>query len=313
MIHLLSSGIVLESGGRMEIRQLEMLLAVVEMHGYVQAGKHLHISHSAIHRQIRMLEQELGERIFVRTGRTVRLTETGHRLTDLARRIKLEISSVEMQIKDMQTLVSGRLRIGTGTTTLVFFLLPVIERFRAEYPGVDIHLVTGTADQLIRELQAGNLDLGLVSEPPEGFPLEQNVRYQRLFTEEFVVAVSKLHPLARQKVIQWSELAKVSLILFTRASRIRRLIDSHFQKAGVEPRVLAELENEEAIEKMIEINLGAGFLSLSRARSEHLHYLRTAGGTVVLKTALVSSDSYVPRKTREFLRSCGEHAATLKS
>lgn len=288
-----------------------MLLAVAEMHGYVRAGEHLHISHSAIHRQIRMLEQELGDRVFVRTGRTVQLTETGHRLIDLARTIKREISNVELQIKDMQVLVGGRLRIGTGTTTLVFFLPPVIERFRAQYPGVDIHLVTGTADQLIQELQAGNLDLGLVSESPEGFPPERNVRYQRLFTEEFVVAVGKLHPLARRKAIQWSELAQVPLILFTRASRVRRLIDSHFQKALVEPQVLIELENEEAIGKMIEINLGAGFLSLRRARSEHLHYLRTAGGTVVLKTASVSSDSYVPRKTREFLRLCGEHAASL--
>ena len=105
----------------MEIRQLEMLITVVERKGYLHAGEHLHISHSAIHRQIRLLEEELRDKVFVREGRTVHLTEAGKLLFDLASKITREVTAVKQQVKDQQRLFNGNLRIGTGTTALVFF------------------------------------------------------------------------------------------------------------------------------------------------------------------------------------------------
>jgi molybdenum-dependent DNA-binding transcriptional regulator ModE len=102
----------------MELRQLEMLLAVAEEGSYVQAGKRLNISHSAIHRQIRLLEEEVRERVMVRTGRNVEVTEAGKLLVSLARRVERDITHTSAEVRELSNLQSGTLRIGTGTRTI---------------------------------------------------------------------------------------------------------------------------------------------------------------------------------------------------
>ncbi len=296
----------------MEIRQLEMLLTVVEKKGYVNAGQHLHLSHSAIHRQIRLIEEEIGEKVFVRSGRTMRLTETGKLLVDLAVRVKHEVHAALRQIKDMDQLVSGRLRIGTGTTTLLFFLPPVLEAFRRKYPGLEMQIITGGADSVIQEIQAGNLDLGLVSEPREGWNKERGLHYERLYGEEFILAVSRKHRLAKRKQIPWSELRDVPLISFPKTTRVRHLIDAHFEKGRVVPKIAMELENEEAIEKMIEISLGAGFIAKRRILKSKLHSLQVGDNPIVLQIAAVRSDSYTPRSIIEFMALCRDRATLHK-
>src|SRR5215472_8343189 len=117
----------------MELRQLQMLLAVAEEGSYIQAGKRRNISHSAIHRQIRLLEEELEEHLLVRAG--------------LSRRVERDIAHTSAELRELSNLQSGTLRIGTGTTMLVFSLPEVLNRFRTEFPGVTVHVMTGTADQ----------------------------------------------------------------------------------------------------------------------------------------------------------------------
>jgi DNA-binding transcriptional LysR family regulator len=286
-----------------------MLLTVVEKKGYVNAGEHLHLSHSAVHRQIRLIEEELGEKVFVRSGRNVRLTETGKLLVELAGRVQQEVAAALRQIKNADQLVSGTLRIGTGTTTLLFFLPPILETFRRKHPGFELRIVTGAADHLIQEIQAGNLDVGLVSEPREGWTREKHLHYERLYGEEFILAVSKRHPFARRKLIAWSELKDVPIISFPRTTRVRHLIDAHFEKARVTPRIAMELENEEAIEKMIEISLGAGFIAKRRTLKGKLHSLQVGDAPIVQPIAAVRNDAYTPRSVSEFMALCREQAA----
>src|SRR6185312_9528428 len=97
----------------MELRQLQLLLTVIESGGYTPAGKLLNVSHSAIHRQIRMLEQELDCHLLARCGRRVDATEPGRLLADLALQIQLEIADVRRRIDNLSNLRKGSLRIGT--------------------------------------------------------------------------------------------------------------------------------------------------------------------------------------------------------
>ena len=288
----------------MDLRQLDMLTAVVVQGGYEKAGKHLHISHSAIHRQIRLLEEELGAKLFVRTGRSVQLTEVGRRLIDLAHKMRQEMASAEQQIRDMQQLVTGHLRIGTGTTTLIFFLPAILEEFRNKYPGVELYIVTGTADQLISQLQEGDLDIGLVSEPVEVWPAEHNLCYERLYEEEFAIVASDQNPLAKRQSVTWADLKNVPLISFPRASRIRLLIDSFFRQENIIPRIMMELENEEAIEKMILVTGGVGFIAKRRVSNSQLRILPVGNEPIVLNIASVHRRTYLSRSAQEFMRIC---------
>src|ERR1700744_5962051 len=129
-----------------------MLSAVVEEGSYQRAGYRLHISHSAIHRQIRLLESELATRILARKGKRGELTETGRILEDLSRRIRQDMTSVLQEIRDVNALRSGRIRIGTGTSMLTFFLPRVLEQFRSRFPGVTVQILTGTAEGVVTEI-----------------------------------------------------------------------------------------------------------------------------------------------------------------
>jgi len=141
----------------MNLRQLEMLLAVVQHGGYTNAGKALHVSHSSIHRQVRILEEELRCRVLERAGRHVEVTEAGRVLMRVAQQIELVIADARRQIADLDQLRSGALRIGSNTNVLIFFIAPVLKRFRKEHPQVDVSIMTNTADRLFEEIAAGGL------------------------------------------------------------------------------------------------------------------------------------------------------------
>jgi DNA-binding transcriptional LysR family regulator len=289
----------------MELRQLQMLLAVAEVGSYIQAGKRLNISHSAIHRQVRLLEEELEEHLLVRAGRNVELTEAGRLLVGLSRRVERDIAHTGAELRELSNLQSGTLRIGTGSTMLVFSLPEVLNRFRTEFPGVTVHVMTGTADQVIADIESGNLELGIIYLPSDLPERRQSVQYELLYAEEFVFAVGKGHPLARLSAVTLRDIARYPFISYSKTSYVRRSIERLFQRADVHPTVIMELENEEAMEKMIEINMGIAVLAKRRAVSDRIHYLRARELAVQCDVALVlPKTDYLPRATREFARVC---------
>lgn len=289
----------------MDLRQLEMLLAVVDAGSYAKAGEDLHVSHSAIHRQVRLLEQEVGDRILVRSGRRVELTETGEILLQLGRRLRQEVTAAERQIKERNHLNSGHLRIGTGTMMLVFFLPPVLDQFRKEYPGIEVQVRTGTSDFVLEGIQKGDLDAGVVLASSDVRPPAGSLIREVLYQAEFVLAVSKNHPLANKKTVSLEKLIEHPFIMHPKTTSVRRILDRICAEAGLTPKVSMELENEEAMETMIEINMGVALLSKRRAISDHLHYLRITGRRIYCDVSLVFADrEYIPRTVEEFSRIC---------
>jgi DNA-binding transcriptional LysR family regulator len=289
----------------MEVRQLEMFLAVVESGGFSQAGEQLHVSHSAIHRQIRLLEHELHDRLLVRVGNHMELTQTGRIVLEHARRIRQDLANLRLQVGELTRAQTGHIRIGTGTTVLVLFLPPVLERYQKEYPGIEVHVMTGTADEVIQEIYNGNLDLGIVFSPtdvPKGEPVPN---YELLYQEEFVLAVGKGHPLANRKTVSLPQLLDFPMIAYSKTSHIRRMLERFFENAGVTPRITMELENEEAMEKMIEINMGIAVLSKHRAVMDKINFFRIAGHPIYCEVGMVSPKvDYAPRAVVEFARMC---------
>jgi len=288
-----------------------MLLAVAEEGGYASAGLRLHVSHSAIHRQVRLLEEELNEKLVLRKGRSIRITEAGRVLVDLMRRVRQDISVSLRQIRELTDAEAGEIRVGTGTTILVFFLAKVLERFRERHPRVIVHLTTGTSDQILAGLEAGTLDVGVVFSPGE-LAGKRNLDFELLYREEFVLAVGHRHPLAKRRIASLKDLQRAPFITYSRGSYLRRMIDDLFERAGVHPQSTMELENEEAIGRMIEANMGASLLAKRRATSDRIHYLKIRDCAIYCEARLVvPKSSYTPRAVQEFARMCAEVKATL--
>jgi len=297
----------------MELRQLEMMRAIVECGGYKAAGKRLHLSHPAVHRQIRLLELEIGQRVFQRTGRRVQVTEVGRQLLALGDRIREEIGHALTRIRDIAEMESGALRIGTATTMLMFFLRRVLHRFGREHPKVSVYVSTGRTGDIRNDVANGDLDLGIVFSPPDLREDPDHLREDPLYEEEFVLAVSAGHPLALRKVVSPEDLDGLAFITYSRHSTMRHYLDQRLRSAGIRPKVVMELENEETMAKMLESGMGAAFLSRRRVLADNIRHFRIRGLPLHCPVCLVSlKKGYQSRAAQEFARICHEEGHPLR-
>jgi len=289
----------------MDLRQLKMFLAVVETGGYSKAGQTLCVSHSAIHRQVRILEHEIGSPLLIKNGRCVEPTEAGHLIANIARKVWEDLQDAQRQISELSELQRGHLSIGTGGSILVSFLPNVIQLFQKRFRGVEIYLTTGLADQVIEDVANGKLDLGIVFNPTDVHHEIPEIQHEFLYPEQFVWAVGKQHPLSRRKRILLSDLAEFPLIMFPEKSHIRRACERLFAKRGLTFRVTMELDNEEAIDKLVEINAGVAIRSKNRARNTRIHCFVIPGEQILSEVELVyTARGNAHRSVREFAQLC---------
>lgn len=286
----------------MDLRQLQMFKTVAELGGFTKAGTKLFVSHSAISRQIKLLEDELHSPLFVRTGTQVILTEAGRVLLPYAEAILNQVADASQRVLDVSQSPPRRVHLGTSTTTLSFFLPPILAKFRSCYPKLPLLITTGLADTILGEIRGGTIDIGLVALPFE----VRGLTVQPLYREEFVVAVGSRHPLAKKRSVRPRELENLPLILYPSGSGFRRALDNFFREVGLSPVVRLEVENEEAMENAAIDGVGIAFLSKHRASRDKLHILRVLEHPLYREVAFVhqTRGGRLPEHLSRFLQLC---------
>jgi LysR family transcriptional regulator, low CO2-responsive transcriptional regulator len=289
----------------MDVRQLQMFKTVAELGGFTKAGTKLFVSHSAISRQIKLLEDELHAQLFVRRGKQVTMTEAGRLLLPRAEAILNQVADAATRVLEISQSPERRIHIGTSTTTLSSFLPPILESLRKLHPKLALLITTGLADAIVEEIRAGTIDVGLIALPIE----ERGLTVQPLYREEFVVAVGNRHPLAKKRTVHLRELQNVPMILWPRGSGFRRAVDNFFSHVGLAPMVRLELENEEAIEKAVCEGVGISFLSKLRASRDKVHHLRISGHPFYREVGIVHQKrpERLPEHLRHFFQLCTDH------
>ena len=280
---------------------MEMFKTVAETGGFTKAGEKLHVSHSAISRQVQLLEEELGSPLFVRANKRVYLTPAGRVLLPYVSAIFEQVAKATQSILRLSHPSSARLNVGTGTTMLNMFLPPVLEKFKRAYPTVPVMIKTGHTHHLLDDIETGALDLGIVSLPIRG----PGLSIHALYREELVVVVGKRHPLRSKKLVRAEELEGLPLIVFSKGSATRWVLDQFFEQGGISPLISMEMENDEAMEKAVEGGLGVTFLPKQRATRDRFHFLRVAGHPIFRDVALVCKES-LPPHVPEFMALCRE-------
>ncbi|MCA1622802.1 MAG: LysR family transcriptional regulator [Acidobacteria bacterium] len=239
----------------MEIRQLKAFLAIAEARTFTAGARQVNITQAAISMQIRQLEEEVGLQLFTRTPRRVILTEAGEVLVDRARKILREHDSAIAEIAEIAGAEYGRLRIGSASAMFATAQLPnILEKLKGRFPNAEITVSSGTSQVLVDKIQHGNIDIAFVSLPVE----TSNVQTDLLFSDEIVAISHPQHPLAKEKFISAATLAGEQLILGEQGGNTRRMIDDFFAAANVRPNVVMELSRQEAINKMVENQMGVG-------------------------------------------------------
>jgi len=287
----------------MDIRQLDMFRAVAEEGAFTRAAERLHVSQSAISRQLQLLEQELGTLLLHRSGKGATLTPHGERLLATANRVSRELQDAVSQIADSQKLQRGLLSLGGGMTVSLYVLPKLLKKFRALYKNIDLRITTGESEQLQRLLRTRQVDIALLTLPIVAADLE----VLPVLHEEMIVVTSPNHPVSRQPTVEASRLGRYPLVLFESGSNTRHVLDEFFRQEEVPINVVMETENVEIIKAMVASGLGITILPYSaiagELRSGRLAWSRVRGRRLYRDTGWVYLKSeYIPRSVTEVLR-----------
>ena len=239
----------------MEIRQLKAFAAIAEAKTFTAGARATGVTQAAISMQIRQLEEEVGLPLFTRTPRRVLLTEAGEHLLERTRTILREHDTALAELAELGGVEHGRLRIGSSSSAFSANQLPgiLIDVFK-KYPNADVTVSAGTSQRLVDMLTHGEIDIAFVSLPVESGLIVT----EKVFSDEIVAIGHPSHSMAKKRSITPAALAEQRLILGERGGNTRRLIDDFFEDAGLKPNVIMELSRQEAVNEMVENNLGVG-------------------------------------------------------
>lgn len=297
----------------MDLRQLEILRAVAHTGSFTSAGQELHLSQSAVSRQILLLEEELHEQLFLRLGRKIRITPAGTTLLGLSQRMFEDLDRTRASILESQKTVSGTLRLVGGMTVCLYVFPALLKAFRRDHPGVDVKLIPGPTPRLIRQLRAGTADLGLLTLPVDD-PHLVSVPVMR---EELLLVTAPTHPLAKRKRVTPQDLVGQPFVLFEAGSGSRKAIEEFFVREQIAPKVVTETENVEIIKALVQIGMGITIIPYQavarEVRARQLFCARIAGQQMVRETGWVHLRlNRVPRAVQEMMRTLERVRPKLK-
>jgi DNA-binding transcriptional LysR family regulator len=275
-------------------------------------SRRIHLTQAAVSVHIRQLEEEIGSPLFLRVNKKLFLTETGRALLSHAENILRAHDQAKAEIAAMGGPSRGRLHIGVASTAITVHPLPeILSEIKRKYALLDLSVIGGTSEWIIEQILSSQIDAGLVSLPVEA----SDVMTETLRSDKLVAAMSPDHRLARARVIAAEELAEEPLILGEKGGNTRRLIDLFFEKSGLTPQTVMELQRTEAIIKMVELNFGVTILpqeavrkDVARSRLKAVPVrdlnLRWEFGVAYLKS------DYLPQALDSFINLCRAYIAT---
>ncbi|MDI2144661.1 MULTISPECIES: LysR family transcriptional regulator [unclassified Pseudomonas] len=234
------------------LRELKTFLAVAQHGTFAAAGLHVGLTQSAVSAQIRNLEQALGVKLFDRTGRQAILNPAGQRAVPMAQEMLATFS--RMAISEDASEFRGELRIGAVATAQTGLLPQALLRLRQQAPGVEPKLVPGVSLNLLSQVDAGEVDLAIMIKPP--FELPKELSAQVIRREPFVLIV----PPDVEGDDPLKLLVEHPHVRYDRNSFGGRLVTRFLREQRIDVHVALELDELEAIVKMVECGLGVSLL-----------------------------------------------------
>jgi DNA-binding transcriptional LysR family regulator len=287
----------------MDIRQLDMFRAVAEEGSFTRAAERLHVSQSAISRQVKLLEDELGGMLLHRGARRVALTHPGELLLKMANRVSRDIQEVVSQISETHALTRGTLTLAGGMTVCMYILPRLLKKYRSLHKKVDLRVVSSSAESLLRMLRSHEVDLALMTLPIVAKDLE----VVPVLREEMVVVTAPGHPLPRRRAVDPKDLGRFPMILYEAGSNTRKVQDQLLLEEQVPVEVAMETENVEIIKSMVANGLGITLIPYAAIAKDVRHgrftYARIRGRRLYRETGWIYLKSdHVPRTITEMLR-----------
>lgn len=219
---------------------------------FSEAAQKLFISQSAVSQAIKNLEEKIGGQLFFRKTRSIRLTPEGEILFKHVEQAYNFIKSAEYKLSQVQSMLSGEIRIGVSDTICKYFLIPHLKKFNTLYPNVKIQVINRTSSQILGILKNGLIDFGIATLPvnDKSFSSEAYLEVEDIF-----VASNKFIGL-KEKKLSLKELCVYPILLLEKNSSTRHNLDSFLNRTGIEIIPEIELESVDLLLEFAKIGIG---------------------------------------------------------
>jgi DNA-binding transcriptional LysR family regulator len=252
--------------GAAVLPQIEAFLEVARRQNLSRAAEALFVSQPTLTARLQSLEASLGERLFVRTRRGMRLTEAGDAFLPYAEHAVAALADGRERLEELRRGVAGRLVLGAPPTVSTYTLPALLARFSAEHPNVRLAVKTGTSEEILEMVLHDRVQLGIMRSL-----VHTEIESVPLYTDDLVLIAGPGHRLARPgggRRARLADLAGEVLVLFGRSSSFLEFTTATFRQAGVLPNSVLELDNLEAAKKMVECGLGVSLVPASTVAAE---------------------------------------------
>lgn len=285
----------------MDFRTLRAFVEVVRQGGFSQAAKTVFATQSAVSKAVKQLEEELGAPLLDRIGHKTRLTALGELVYPRAVKLLADRSDLLVEIAEMRGLKRGTLRLGLPPVASSAIFGPIVARFRADHPGIEVTLTEHGGDELIDLVRSGELELaaGLIPEAP-------GLSWQDVRREPLVAVLHGDHPLSHASSVDIGSLRETPFLLFGEGFAINRLIFGACRRHGFDPEIAGRSSQVDFLLELAAAGLGVAFLPQSLAeparRSARLATpLLAEPNTEWRLTMIWRSDAYLSQAARAWL------------
>ncbi len=239
-------------------------MAIAEEQSFTRAAERCFVVQSALSRQIKSLEGELGVRLFARTSRKVEATPAGEAFVEQARLCLRAAERAKVAAAAAHGDIRGALTIGVIPTVTAVDVAAVLGAFRRSYPEVGVHVRTGGSDEFLRRIAVGELDVGFLGLAEGVTP--QGVQTRELSRERLVAVLAEGHRLAERRRLRLEDLADEPFVDFPKGSSGREQSDLAFDRAGLRREVSFEVNTADLLTGLVRQGLGAALVAPSVAR-----------------------------------------------
>lgn len=222
------------------------------------AAKKLFISQSAVSQAIRQLEEKLDCSLFFRNTKRVKLTHEGQALYTYVEQAFNFIKSGEKRLVDMNSLVSGEIKIGASDTICKYYLMPYFKIFNKKYPGIKIKVTNRTSSKCIELLKNGSVDFSVVNIPLTSESSQLQFRNTRAVQDVFIAGSS--YDYLKNKELHLKDLEQLPLLVLEKNTITREYFDSMLNNYDVEINPDVELGSIDVLVDMARIGLGIAFV-----------------------------------------------------
>ena len=242
----------------MDFDQLNTFLEVARLSSFSKAAETCFRTQPAISSQIRALEEEVGAKLFDRSGGKVSLTQPGKAFQKYAEQQMEARKQMIAALAEMEKVPRGELVVGANEGTCLHILPEVFAEFKKQYPGVAVSIRRSERAKVLENIIDNSVDFGVISIPVR----DNRLTVVTIHGDELVLIAAAGHPLARMKSASIAEAAKFPLLL-PKVGRTRDALEELFHERGLKPNISMELDSSELLKRFVAADVGVGFIARS--------------------------------------------------